>query len=337
MEVTDAFSAATAPVWLSTETSTGQVVKGLQPLKQLIDSSKVRGYGGKKRPIVFVGYHQRLGIDVGLLLAQFYREFGVCLRGLAHPEVMNNSAMKDVESTFSRWFQIGSTGEETNAQDAASAKETAGDTLAAERRVLNGAVNDLFTKFGAVEVTARNYVRLLQEGENILLFPGGVREAFHCKGEDYQLFWPESTEFIRAAAKFDAVVVPFAAVGAAESLPLILDQQELEGLPVIGENLRRSLATRAKVRQEEWFSAPLAAPMLPERFYFLFGKPIDLSEVDRHDRSRCEDLYGSARAEVERCIRWLLDWRKRDPYREALPRWAYQARHLGEEVPIADL
>jgi hypothetical protein len=43
--------------------------------------------------------------------------------------------------------------------------------------------------------------RLLANGENVLLYPGGAREAFKRKGEAYQLIWPEKAEFVRLAAK----------------------------------------------------------------------------------------------------------------------------------------
>ncbi len=51
----------------------------------------------------------------------------------------------------------------------------------------------------------------------MLLFPGGIREALHGPGEDYQLFWPSKTDFVRVAARFDAVVVPFGGIGADDS------------------------------------------------------------------------------------------------------------------------
>ena len=34
-------------------------------------------------------------------------------------------------------------------------------------------------------------------GESVLLFPGGVREAYKRKGEEYRTFWPEEPEFVR--------------------------------------------------------------------------------------------------------------------------------------------
>ena len=50
-----------------------------------------------------------------------------------------------------------------------------------------------------------------------------MREAYHNKGEDYKLFWPEKIDFIRMAAMFDAIVVPFAAIGMADSINILLD------------------------------------------------------------------------------------------------------------------
>eukprot|EP00438_Fugacium_kawagutii_P036493 Skav206820 [mRNA] locus=scaffold4354:99715:103264:+ [translate_table: standard] len=41
--------------------------------------------------------------------------------------------------------------------------------------------------------------------------------ALHGPGEDYQLFWPSKTDFVRVAARFDAVVVPFGGIGADDS------------------------------------------------------------------------------------------------------------------------
>jgi 1-acyl-sn-glycerol-3-phosphate acyltransferase len=80
-------------------------------------------------------------------------------------------------------------------------------------------------------VNPRNFYRLLQTGQAALLFPGGVREALHGKNEDYQVFWPEKTDFVRVAARFNATIVPLAAIGAADSVNILLDAPELLQLP----------------------------------------------------------------------------------------------------------
>lgn len=33
------------------------------------------------------------------------------------------------------------------------------------------------------------------------------------QGEEYQLFWPERSEFVRMAARFGAKIIPFGVVG----------------------------------------------------------------------------------------------------------------------------
>ena len=77
----------------------------------------------------------------------------------------------------------------------------------------------------------RNFYRLLQTGQAALLFPGGVREVFHGKDEDHKLFWPAKTDFVRVAARFNATIVPLAAIGAADSLNILLDASEVLELP----------------------------------------------------------------------------------------------------------
>lgn len=43
------------------------------------------------------------------------------------------------------------------------------------------------------------------------------------RGEEYQLFWRDDrADFVRLAAKFDALIVPFAAVGADDAYKLFL-------------------------------------------------------------------------------------------------------------------
>jgi hypothetical protein len=47
-----------------------------------------------------------------------------------------------------------------------------------------------------------------------LLFPGGAKEVNKKVGQEYQLFWKDTPDFVRLAARCGAIIVPFAAVGA---------------------------------------------------------------------------------------------------------------------------
>lgn len=72
----------------------------------------------------------------------------------------------------------------------------------------------------------------------MLLYPGGVREAFKRRGEAYRLFWPARAEFVRMAARAGAVILPLAAVGADESLGLLLDSDEIRASPLLNRDNR---------------------------------------------------------------------------------------------------
>ena len=58
------------------------------------------------------------------------------------------------------------------------------------------------------------------------------------KGEEYQLIWKDQPDFVRMAAKLNALVIPFAAVGGALLAPLAV-------LKAMG--LRRSLVAALSI------------------------------------------------------------------------------------------
>ena len=54
------------------------------------------------------------------------------------------------------------------------------------------------------------------------------------RDEKYRVFWPEREEFVRMAARFDAIIVPFAGVGCEDSFEILRDPQELRNTPFLG-------------------------------------------------------------------------------------------------------
>lgn len=59
------------------------------------------------------------------------------------------------------------------------------------------------------------------------------------KGEEYQLLWSEEPDFVRMAAKLDALIVPFASVGGDEAFDIALDSDEILRTPILGDLMRR--------------------------------------------------------------------------------------------------
>lgn len=198
-----------------------------------------------------------------------------------------------------------------------------------------------FELFGAVKVTPRNYYRLLESGQNALLFPGGVREVFHGRDEAYELLWPEKVDFVRTAAKFNATIIPLSAVGMADSLNILLDPSEIVNIPLLGERARQFAKNITAARfdtanEDENFLPPIVAPGLPSRTYFLFGRPISTSTLDPKDKVACEALYNSVQDAVKEGIRDILAAREKDPYKTAPPRLAYE-RLTGKKAPTFDV
>jgi pimeloyl-ACP methyl ester carboxylesterase len=350
-------------------------------------------------PVLYVGNHQTLALDLGVLCEEFLSKREIMLRGLAHPVIFaqatgegnktNSSSSSsssgssnggnggsssssgggatqgglspfDVIPAFGQLFSgrgiggflSGGLGGSGNSSSSSSDPRSAGSKNGGARRPADGrqAFADFMVEFGAVPVSGRNLIRLLQNGENVLLFPGGVREAYRRKNEEYQLFWPQRAEFVRMAAKYGATIVPFAAVGVDDSLEIVLDGDELKRTPILGQMVSSRAAGLPQARrgvsaggrngeeEEESFISPLALPKLPpRRMYFLFQKPITTSVEDLDDRVRVEELYNEVKGQVQGGLDYLLSKRKEDPYEDFGKRVVYEATRMGKQAPTFPL
>lgn len=259
-----------------------------------------------------------MGLDLNLLISELI-ENDILVRGLAHPIV----------------FQ--------SAPGASSKVDELGGRTPGLQRKPSGTGPDTsnFQAFGAVMVTPRNFYRVLQSGQNALLFPGGVREVFHGRDEAYQLFWPEKVDFVRTAARFNATIVPISAVGMADSINTILEPSEIMGLPLLGERAKAFAANVTAARfdsanEDEVFMPPIVAPGLPSRNYFIFGKPFATKDLDPSDRASCQEAYHLLQDEMKRGFDDILSAREKDNFKEAPPRLMYE-RFTGGKAPTFDI
>lgn len=90
------------------------------------------------------------------MIQEFVQELGVLPRGLAHPVVF---AGPDVLS------------------EAAAQGGMAGNQDPSERAAGASQFGNLLSTYGAVPVSGRNMHKLLEQGEMVLLYPGGAREV----------------------------------------------------------------------------------------------------------------------------------------------------------------
>lgn len=270
----------TSPVFFSTSAD-GEIVQGLSNIPT-------------DRPIMLVGYHMLLGMEVGCMVSELLREKNILVRGLGHPSLLSGQYEDDQQPDPSH--------------------------------------GDLFRLFGAVPSYGRNMYKLLKHGYSTLLYPGGTREALHRKGEDYKLFWPENPEFVQMAARHGVTIIPFGAVGADDMLNLALDLNDLRkypalleilsprGLPELRQNLSGEIA-------DQQFHLPVVLPKGIGRFYFLFQKPIVTAgrEEELRDRKKVGELYRHVKGEVETALQYLQEKRKRDPFRHLMTRVLYES------------
>ncbi|KAI8105771.1 hypothetical protein M9434_000352 [Picochlorum sp. BPE23] len=303
-----------------------------------MDGNKVSGLGalpmpGEQRPILFVGNHQSLALDMGVFCEEILKTRGIMLRGLAHPAI----------------FASARRGNKGSEEDPARLDAMPAFINALNGRDNNGTRNRSFEvfleEFGAVPVGPTNFVRLLQGKEAILLYPGGVKEAYRKKGQEYQLFWPQKSEFVRMAAKYDAIIVPFAGVGVDDGLNIVLDSDEMKDIPFLGQFISQSSEAIPQARRgvnadseesRDSFVSPIAVPKLPpNRLYYMFQKPIELSKEIVDDREACEQIYRDVKKSVEDGIEYLLEKRNTDPYSDFGTRLAYESfRGTAPTFPI---
>ncbi|MBA0829223.1 hypothetical protein Goarm_013841, partial [Gossypium armourianum] len=279
-------------------------------LSTLEDGKVVRGLAGipSEGPVLYVGYHMLLGFELAPLVLQFLMERNILLRGIAHPMMF---------------------------------------TRAKEGRMLDLGSFDTYRLMGAVPVSGSNFYKLLSSKSHALLYPGGVREALHRKGEEYKLFWPEQSEFVRMASRFGAKIVPFGVVGEDDVGELVFDYNDQMQIPSLRtfikelteEVVHLRIDASGEVSNQDVY-LPGVVPKLPGRFYYYFGKPIETKErkEELRNRERAHEVYLHVKTEVEKCIAYLKERREEDPYRNLMTRLVYQATHGFEaEVPTFEL
>ncbi|KAK1620635.1 hypothetical protein QYE76_026152 [Lolium multiflorum] len=274
------FNQLLSPVMLST-LETGKIVRGLIGVPD-------------KGPVLFVGYHQLMAMELSTLLEGLFRE-KKAVRGLAHKVFFEGN--------------FGTLHEELSLFDA-------------------------LCMYGAVPINPTNMYKLFQRNEFVLLYPGGVREALHRKGESYQCFWPNKPEFVRMAARFGVTIVPFGCVGEDDFFEVVVDYNDQKNIPYLrdwitsfNEDLPSVRDTVIGENGNQDVHLPVLLPKVPGRLYFLFGKPIVTKGMDNllSDSKQANDLYLHTKLEVENLISYLKRKREEDPYRSITPRILYQA------------
>lgn len=174
---------------------------------------------------------------------------------------------------------------------------------------------DMLTAYGMVLGNPANCTALMQQGESVLVFPGGAREVMRRRDEKYSLIWKRRTGFARMAIQNGYDIIPFASVGADDCFDILYDAWDMQHSDLLHELLQHK--TVARIFRNGDVLPPLVrglGPTLlprPQRFYFNFGQRISCAGLGMGDN----DLW-TLREQVAECIETqvtsLLDYREQD-------------------------
>ncbi|CAN6714901.1 unnamed protein product [Malus baccata var. baccata] len=271
-------------------------------LSTLEDGKIVRGLAGvpNEGPVLFVGYHNLLGLELYSIVENFLREKSIIVRGLAHPELFwgknGTSAQFDVLKLF-------------------GAVPVAAKNLF---KLLKTKSHVLLYPGGAREA-------LHKKGEEYKLFwpdqPEFVRMAarfgativpFAAVGED---------DLLELVLDYNDLM----------NIPVVSDYLK----DASRDTIKLRDESNGEVANVQLFF-PGVVPKIPGRYYYLFGKPIETKGKKEilQDKENANELYLQIQSDIENSLAYLIKKREEDPYRNIFDRTAYRVMYSSvEEVP----
>ncbi|MBF0452115.1 MAG: acyltransferase family protein [Candidatus Magnetomorum sp.] len=178
---------------------------------------------------------------------------------------------------------------------------------------------DFISWIGSVPGTVEHCEKLMENRENILVFPGGGREVCKRKGEGYQLIWKQRTGFARLAIKHHYTILPIASIGIDDAFSILFDRNDIMN-SIVGKMLNWSrIFDHPLLKKGEEIPAitrglGLTPLPRPERVYVSFGKPIDTKPFKglHHDKEALMTLRTLVEDAINEQLGQLLLLRYRD-------------------------
>ncbi len=176
---------------------------------------------------------------------------------------------------------------------------------------------DMLKRGGTVEGTRENCSRLMEQGEHILVYPGGGREVAKRKGEEGKLTWKTRTGFAYMAMKYGYPIIPIGAIGADDALDIVLDAYDIMQNPIgrwlLKHDRHNTLRGGELIMPLCKGVGPTILPR-PEKFYFSIGKPINTSvyQGQENNKEMQWQLRYQTMLAIEAEMSKLQEVRKRD-------------------------
>jgi 1-acyl-sn-glycerol-3-phosphate acyltransferase len=144
----------------------------------------------------------------------------------------------------------------------------------------NRAVADFLLGNGLVMGHPDVCTALMEDGQDLLVFPGGAYEAVKPKSHLYELQWKERYGFVKLAARHGYTVMPFGLVGPDDFYGHLIEGRDLPD-SALGRLLTRLGLLNEDIRYDILPPIPVGSlgtlfPK-PQRCYLGFGQPVNLA------------------------------------------------------------
>lgn len=166
---------------------------------------------------------------------------------------------------------------------------------------------------------------LMQDGQDILVFPGGAYEAVKPACKRYELQWKDRLGFVRLAARHGYTIMPFGLVGPDDFYSHLIEGQELvDSAPA---QLLKQLGLFDESTRTD-IIPPIPRGSLgtlfprPQRCYLGFGKPLNLSRYKGKSPTKktLESLRDRVAGQIDKQLAHLLEMREQHRDRDSFLR-----------------
>jgi len=152
-------------------------------------------------------------------------------------------------------------------------------------------LHQLASHFGIVQASPEACTSLFEQGQCVLVYPGGAREASKGAGRAYELEWWGRLGFARLALEHRTTVVPVAAAGLDDRVRIFLDREDVLSSPL------RRVVDALHVRHD--LLPPVFVPKARPKLRFRICEPIAIDHFDGRDS---ETAVRTLRSEVARAL-----------------------------------
>ncbi len=166
---------------------------------------------------------------------------------------------------------------------------------------------------------------LMENGVDLLVFPGGAHEATKTAAQKYTLLWKERYGFVSLAAQHGYTIMPLAMLGPDEFYSHLVEGEDLPDTAV-GQLLKRMGIIDDNFRADLLPPIPMGAlgslfPK-PQRCFMQFGEAIDLADYagKKLTKKQMQSIRTDVAGQIEDMIADLLLLRAQRRYKQGLLR-----------------